>query len=144
MENELYFAKCSDTYRKEIDKINKEIFEERKTTNLSYLEEKNTKLVIHNNNVIGFASIKTVGMLAKLQYGILKEYRNKGYGTALLNKLIKNTYDHGCSRIELMIAPQNKASQNLAHKCGFYVDYDNYNEDAMYITYYKNNYSLMR
>ncbi len=148
MEN-IEFAIYDEKYSDVVKEIEKEMFEERKETNLAGFDKKSTRLAVINNTIIGYGAIVVSRGIATLQYGVLKKYRGQGFGGLILNALTNKCFNIGYDRAELLISPKNIPSMKLAEKAGYYRDYtDNEfnpdNEEAMYYTYYKNNYRKIR
>ena len=150
MEEELQIVKCSDEYEDELKLIEEEIRSEKGVTNMTFFDKKDTNLVLHNGVVVGQASVVFSQGIPTLQYGVISKYRNKGYGNAILNILTNKCFNEGYDRVELMVSHCNIPSIKTAEKCGYYRNYDIesefnlYNSDSIYITYYKNNYRKMR
>lgn len=58
-----------------------------------------------------------------LEYAVLKEYRGKGYGSAVIRELTDYLFqNHNIKAVRLDIDPSNKNSINAAESCGYTVD----------------------
>lgn len=111
-----------------------------------YIPNTKMDLVLLNGEVIGTFSV--VGSyIPEIQLAILPEHRKKGYAIDLTHQLVEELFKQGYPEVNLKIHKDNKASLNLAKKCGFYINWDNEpfneeNKEDMYYTLYKRNYSL--
>lgn len=66
-----------------------------------------------------FEGMKHVG---RLGMGILKDYRNIGFGTKLLRSAQEHAYNNGLTRIELEVFSTNMAAIHLYEKFGFVLE----------------------
>lgn len=67
-------------------------------------------------------SVKRTKHSAYLVIGILEEYRGKGIGTTLFEKVTEWAGSHGISRLELTAVTQNEAGVELYKKSGFEIE----------------------
>lgn len=150
MEKDLTFINYSDKYENVLKEIEREIAEEKDITNITSFDKKSSKLVLDDGNVIGFVATLSSGGIPSIQYSVLRKYRRCGYGMMILNSLTDKCFEDGYDRVELSISPKNEASIKMAEKCGYYRNYDaedefnSYNSNNLYYTYYKNNYRKRR
>jgi ribosomal protein S18 acetylase RimI-like enzyme len=56
---------------------------------------------------------------AEIGMGLLKEYRGKGIGRALIEKLIKSASEHSLEKLELVVIADNEAAIELYKSVGF-------------------------
>jgi len=76
-----------------------------------------------NNKIIGFlAGVLSIGNRAKiLLLGVEKEHRNKGIGSLLLRRFIRNMALKGIRIIELEVDTSNKKAVSFYKKNGFVI-----------------------
>lgn len=90
------------------------LFEEdllKKTSHIAAAED--------NGNVVGFCKIDIWGNIGKLDYlVVLKEYRGKGYGKALMDWAMSSFDKNGVHHIEVKVVDGNEAI-HLYEKYGF-------------------------
>ena len=114
---------------------------------LTFNEDDRINLIFYIGRIIGFHTTIISGRGLQLQYGILEEFRNKGFGTAVLNKLVAEYFENGYESIMLRIKGDNEASIALAQKCGFKLDdtkeYINFMPDEYY-NFYKQNTAIKK
>lgn len=56
---------------------------------------------------------------AELGIGLLRRYRGRGLGTALVDEALRWTVGQGISRVTLTVRPDNDPATGLFEKCGF-------------------------
>lgn len=72
-----------------------------------------------NGSVVGFCKIDICGYVGKLDYlVVLKEYRGKGYGKALMDWAMSSFDRNGAHHIEVKVVDGNEAI-HLYEKYGF-------------------------
>lgn len=91
----------------------------------SLLEKKTTKTFAHyddvDNNLIVFAiCTQVLDELEILALGVLKEYRGKGQGKALLENMISQSAQNGIARIVLDVSEANKPAIELYKRSNFF------------------------
>ena len=71
--------------------------------------------------VVGWCEILPVNFTSAgyLGMGLLKEYREKGYGTLLLRHALKAAKEYGFDEVELDVRAGNTRAIHLYHSCGF-------------------------
>lgn len=114
--------------------------------NKYFVPDNKMDLVLLNGNIIGVFYLSG-SYTPELQIGILPEYRNKGYAVKLTEQIVGELFSEGISQVNLKIHKDNKASLNLAKKCGFHIDWENEelnpeNKEDMYYTLYKRNHMV--
>lgn len=57
--------------------------------------------------------------VTEIGYGLLEEYRGKGYATEAVKAAVQWAFGHGASVIEAEAEPDNISSQRVLQKCGF-------------------------
>ena len=94
-------------------------------------------VAIADNRIIGFAGVWVIvdeGHITNI--AVHPDYRKKGVGSALVDSLIKNSKDWGCTALTLEVRASNIPAQNLYKKFGFENEgvrknyYSDNNEDA--------------
>jgi ribosomal protein S18 acetylase RimI-like enzyme len=86
----------------------------------------------YNDTYIGYGQIMIEDNMPYIvNFGIVKEYRFKGYGRLLLSKLIDILYEHNYDKVKIKVNASNK----IAH--GLYVDIG-FNQVCEHIKWYKN------
>ncbi|GGD21571.1 GNAT family N-acetyltransferase [Pontibacillus salipaludis] len=91
-------------------------------------QENSTILVVEENgNLIGYVIIfggttKRTNHAGYLVVGLRKEYRGKGIGTSLFQKIDEWAFQVGLIRIELTVATVNTAAISLYKKSGFVIE----------------------
>jgi len=113
-------------------KYRKEKREKRKVTSSRfnfYLKTGNSFVAEERDSVIGYVASQTipymhgVDKLLWIEYVVVKpEFRKRGVGTALLQKLLDFAKHNGIDRIYTTINPDNEASIKLHQKVGFNVE----------------------
>ncbi|PAD21656.1 GNAT family N-acetyltransferase [Terribacillus saccharophilus] len=96
-----------------------ERFEQQNNSTIFVAEEKG-KLVGYLIAIGG--TVKRTKHCAYLVIGILQEYRGKGIGSKLFDKVIKWAPKHNVSRLELTVVTENKAGLALYKKSGFDIE----------------------
>ena len=93
-----------------------------------YLKTGSSFIAEENGEVIGYVASQTasymhgVDKLLWIEYVVVKsQYRRKGVGTALMNRLLNHADRNSVGRIYTTINPDNKASIELHQKMGFNV-----------------------
>lgn len=71
--------------------------------------------------VIG-GTVKRNKHTGQIVIGILKDFRGRGVGSALFNKVTIWSKDHGVSRLELTVVTENIAGVELYKKFGFEIE----------------------
>jgi len=84
-------------------------------------------VAISNNKVIGWCDISSLhrqsyAHCGELGIGVLKEFRGKGIGEALMRAALDKAKQKGLTRIELSVFDSNKGAMLLYHKLGFEVE----------------------
>lgn len=104
-------------------KFLKEIREDEEVSKIHTLWKGNQYLVYLNERIIGICSYENVYYLknaVSISGGILKEYRDKGYGSKSLEKMIDITFENNeINYIILEIKYNNILSLKSAEKVGF-------------------------
>ena len=59
---------------------------------------------------------------AYLVIGILKDYRGRGFGAILFEKMEQWAKENGITRLELTVMTQNEQARHLYEKMGFYIE----------------------
>lgn len=92
----------------------------------SYLKEISSEERIHtytltqNGNPIGQTQLTFMGDMAYISgFGILPEYRGRGYGLNFLKRLERLMTSRSVTRLTLQVSDQNKAALSLYRKDGF-------------------------
>lgn len=87
-------------------------------------------IVLEEKNPIGYLFISSmINDEVFIEYSILKEYRQKGYGKKVVNEISDYLFENNnIKSIILDIDPSNKNSMLLASSCGFFFDEDDYEE----------------
>lgn len=104
--------------------------------------KKKSYLFLIDNNIVGFFNVEKLHGYPEIQYAILKEYRNLGLGSMLLENLTTLMFlNTNCEKIYLMINRKNTPSLKVASKNGYQIDYDLESNDIdfPYYNLYKNN-----
>lgn len=106
------------------------------------LYSKSSKVVLYEKMLIGFSYVSS-GSWPEIQIAILKEFRNRGYGKALTDRLVRDCFEQNCMGVKLLIDKDNEISMKSAEACGFYRE-DNeelnpLNKEDKYYTYIKRN-----
>lgn len=73
------------------------------------------------NNIIGYGHLDADSNIW-LGICILKNYRGKGYGNKIMEKLISIAYTHQVEKITLTVDKTNKSAIMLYNKFGFIID----------------------
>jgi L-amino acid N-acyltransferase YncA len=82
-------------------------------------------VAIENNEVVGWAALTPVSGrcvyagVAEVSVYIAEQFRNKGYGKALLNELIRQSEEHNLWTLQAGIFPENNSSISLHESLGF-------------------------
>ncbi|CAF3695122.1 unnamed protein product [Rotaria sp. Silwood1] len=88
------------------------------TTMLAFFIQ-NTTLSVKNINALILARLEAYDNSKYICYiSVLKEHRQKGLGTKLLNELIKDAIRAKNSRVSLHVNTENKSAVSLYFKCG--------------------------
>ena len=76
--------------------------------------------ILVNKEVAGYGQIiYSRGMYSVVNFGIIKEYRNKGYAIQLLNKLCLEARNKGINDVYIRVDKNNIKALNLYKKVGF-------------------------
>ena len=74
----------------------------------------------YNNVVIGYGQIIKEGSIPIIvNFGILKDYRSRGYGKLLLSYLVNILYDKGYGEVRIKVNPDNHIAFRLYSSFGF-------------------------
>ncbi len=94
--------------------------------------------LLENDLLIGYSfSYVVEDELHLLNLGIDPIYRGRGYGTCLLENIIKESFKEGCTQCLLEVRRSNLVAQNLYHSLGFKINgvrpryYSDNQEDAL-------------
>jgi len=75
---------------------------------------------VKDEQIIGKIHIQLTGGTAGIYgFGILPQYRKKGYGRSILLKAVKKLKEENVSQIMLQVEAGNEAALNLYKSCGF-------------------------
>lgn len=85
------------------------------------------EIAIENDKIIGYiraerGRFNRIAHTAYIVIGILKNYSNRGIGTAFFQDLNKWVKEHGIIRLELTVECHNKAAKHLYEKNGFQIE----------------------
>ena len=69
--------------------------------------------------VMGLSSQQSPGTYFLWQIGVAPDHQRQGIGHSLLAYVDQTACNNGCNRIEATIDPENAASEQLFHMCGF-------------------------
>ena len=86
------------------------------------IENKNAFYAVIKNDdkVLGYGGIWfSIGTSDITNIAVLKEERRKGYGSIILNELIKKAIENKCYEINLEVNENNEGAILLYEKCGF-------------------------
>jgi len=73
-----------------------------------------------NNKIIGFSQYKIEDNIGELKYlAILPEYRNKGYGKLLMDRIMKYFENKKIKRIDIRVVYGNDEAKRFYEKFGF-------------------------
>lgn len=109
----------------EVHKIEKESFTEGVWTKKAFMECLSHSQVLsyvikYENKVIGYIIVKMIKSECKiLNLAINREFRKMGYGSMLLDFIIKKLKDEEYRHVSLEVRKSNIAAQNLYKKAGF-------------------------
>ena len=123
--NESIFVKANNKNAKDIDMLNTIFFNDVSSEIiLPEDEEKNnhiTYLIKIQDKLIGKikVSIEEENSVYISGFGIIPEYRGKGFGKASLVKVLNNLKSENISKVELDVEVKNKSALNLYKSCGF-------------------------
>lgn len=82
---------------------------------------------IQGEKVVGWIALSPASTrlaykgVAEVSVYIDNEYKSKGVGTALMERVIKSSEEHGIWTLFSSVFSENKATMNLHQKCGFRV-----------------------
>lgn len=89
----------------------------------SYYFEKGSILLKKNDNYIGYGQIIFSEKIPTIvNVGLLKDFRNKGYGRILMLYLLKILDEHGFKEVRLRVSTDNYAALKLYKSFGFRVN----------------------
>ncbi|VYT71406.1 GNAT family N-acetyltransferase [Clostridium tertium] len=122
--NESIFVKANNKNAKDIDMLNTIFFNDVSSEIiLPEDEEKNnhiTYLIKIQDKLIGKIKVSIEENSAYISgFGIIPEYRGKGFGKASLVKVLNNLKSENISKVELDVEVKNKSALNLYKSCGF-------------------------
>lgn len=85
------------------------------------------EIAIENDKIIGYiraerGRFNRIAHTVYIVIGILKNYSDRGIGTAFFQDLNKWAKDHGIIRLELTVECHNKAAKHLYEKNGFQIE----------------------
>ena len=86
------------------------------------------KLEIKDNDRVISSCVVIIEELRSRKFALIEEvkttegYRNKGYGTQIMNLAIAKAKECQCDTIELCFNPRDKLAKMLYEKCGFKED----------------------
>ena len=85
------------------------------------------QIAVENDKVIGYiraerGRFNRIAHTAYIVTGILKEYNNRGIGTAFFQNLNKWAKENGIIRLELTVECHNTAARRLYEKSGFQIE----------------------
>lgn len=85
------------------------------------------EIAIENDKIIGYmraerGRFNRIAHTAYIVVGILKDYSNRGIGTAFFQDLNQWASEHGVIRLELTVECHNKAAKHLYEKNGFQIE----------------------
>lgn len=109
----------------EVHKIEKESFVDGVWTKKTFRESLSHSQVLsyvikYENKVSGYIIVKMIKSECKiLNLAIKREFRKMGYGSMLLNFIIKKLKDEEYRLVSLEVRKSNIAAQNLYKKAGF-------------------------
>ena len=85
-------------------------------------------IVLDGGTPVGYVYISSmINDEVYLEYAILKEFRQMGYASDLVNELSDYLFEnHNIRSIKLDIDPSNKNSTLVAESCGFYLDEEDF------------------
>lgn len=87
-------------------------------------------IVLDEKNPVGYLFISSmINDEVFIEYSVLKEQRQKGYGKRIVNEISDYLFENNnIKSIILDIDPSNKNSMLLASSCGFFFDEEDYEE----------------
>ncbi|MCM8710660.1 GNAT family N-acetyltransferase [Clostridium sp. SYSU_GA19001] len=92
-----------------------------------YYFNKGAIFIKKDNQYIGYGQIIINGQIPTIvNLGILKEFRGKGYGKALMNYLFKLLNDYGFKEVNLKVSADNYIALNLYKSLGFILEKEIY------------------
>jgi ribosomal protein S18 acetylase RimI-like enzyme len=82
---------------------------------------------VDNARIVGWCDIGTTtregfGLSGRLGVGVLREYRRRGIGWALLERATSAARDRHLERVELDVLASNEAAISLYQECGFQLE----------------------
>ena len=87
------------------------------------LENREQYLAVLNDQIIGLGSVNLEGDEGSIfGFGIVPEYRGKGYGTELLHLIIDSLWQRGKTEITLEVNSENEHALELYQKLGFKIE----------------------
>lgn len=95
---------------------------------LEAMEKGDVRVVaVDGERVVGWCDITTnrfpgLDHVGELGMGVLKEYRGKGIGLALLRETLRLAWEKGLEKVELEVFASNQAAINLYKREGFEVE----------------------
>jgi len=111
LQNEIF--KSSNRIALKVEDI---IFDE----NQEYYLNEGSIFLLYNGQYIGYGQIiKESNKLSIVNFGLVEKYRKLGYGTILLNYLIKLAKHYGHPKLYLKVDYENYAAQKLYYRLGF-------------------------
>ncbi|RIN21814.1 GNAT family N-acetyltransferase [Staphylococcus succinus] len=81
----------------------------------------------NNNELVGFATVTTENLErarheANFSMGVIKHYREKGLGQALINSIEAWCLNHEIRRIEVSVVPENATAVDLFKYAGYQLE----------------------
>lgn len=111
LQNEIF-----KSYNRIALKVEDIIFDE----NQDYYIDDGSVFLLYNQQYIGYGQIiKENNKLSIVNFGVIKKYRKLGYGTLLLNHLIKLAKLYGTQKLYLKVDCENFSAQKLYYRLGF-------------------------
>lgn len=85
-------------------------------------------IVVRENSPIGYVYVSGINNdEVYLEYSVLNKFRSQGNGTLIINEVCNYLYEnYNIKSVKLDISPNNKMSIQLAEKCGFIFDEEDY------------------
>ena len=77
-------------------------------------------VAIYDGKIIGYGGVYLIldeGQISNI--AVLRQYRGKGVGHAILNSIIELCTHEGCAKITLELRKSNNVARALYEKCGF-------------------------
>lgn len=75
---------------------------------------------VEGNATVGFVDIEFKGKQAQiLGLAVVREFQNKGIGSALLEKALSRAREEECEAVALLVSEDNPGAQSLYERFGF-------------------------